>query len=184
MEGSKTDTGDIQRGDGGAERDSTADWLLPVEATPPLVGELEAKVDEAIVLARSSERAAQASRETAFASEQRARASEETARASERIARASEDAVRAIGAQVAEIGDRAADAAMQARRAADLAERASEAALTVARDPAPAAGQDPGGPDPAAGSLEDAWLRGFTERADRVMARLQAVERRLTPTRG
>ena len=151
MEGPETDTGT-------AERDSTQDWLLPAEATPPLVGELEAKVDEALTIAR---------------------ASEEVALTSQKAVRASEQVVRAIGAQVTEIGDQAADAAAQARRAADLAERASEAALTAASAPAPAAASHPG-----AGALEDAWLRGFTERADRVMARLRAVERRFTPTRG
>jgi methyl-accepting chemotaxis protein len=147
MDGSETDTG-------GTERDSTQDWLLPAEATPPLVGELEAKVDEAIAIARGSEA---------------------MARSSDKVARSSEQVVRAIGAQVTEIGDQAADAAAQARRAADLAERASEAALTAASASAP---------QPDAGALEDAWLRGFTERADRVMARLQAVERRFTPARG
>jgi hypothetical protein len=111
-------------------RDSTQDWLLPTDSVPPLLSELEARIDEAVA-----------------------------------IARASEEAVRVVGAA-------AADAAGQARRAAELAERASAAAIaasTVAAAPTP---------------LEDASLRGFTERADRVMARLRAVERRLTPARG
>jgi methyl-accepting chemotaxis protein len=158
MEGSEIDT------DATAERDGTQDWLLPAAATPPLVGELEAKVDEAITIARASERAA--------------RTSEEVARVSEKVARSSEETVRAISIQVAEIGDHAADAAAQARRAADLAERASEAAVTATNAPAAAA------PRQGADALEDAWLRGFTERADRVMARLQAVEQRFTPAQG
>jgi hypothetical protein len=120
------------------ERDSTQEWLLPAEARPPLVGDLEARIDEAITIARSSQ-----------------------------------EAVRAIGAQAAKIGAQAVDAASQARRAAELAERASEAALAAASAPVP-----------SAESLEDAWLRGFTERADRVMERLRALEQRMTPARG
>jgi len=123
---------------GAAERDSTQEWLLPAGARPPLVGELEARIDEAMTIARSSE-----------------------------------EAVRVIGAQAAEIGAQAVDAASQARRAAELAERASEAALAVATAPVP-----------GAESLEDAWLRGFTQRADRVMERLRALEQRSTPVRG
>jgi hypothetical protein len=133
-------------GDGGStERDSTKEWLLPAEAAPPLLGDLEARIDEAVT-----------------------------------IARASEQAVRVIGARAEEIGAQAVDAATQARRAADLAERASAAAIAAASAP-PETGTSPlAVPTP----LEDAWLRGFTERADRVMARLQAVERRPTPARG
>lgn len=116
----------------GSERDSTADWLLPADAAPPRIDELEARIDEAVETARASEAAV-------------------------RIASAA-----------------AVDAAGEARRAAELAERASEAAL--------AAGQV------AAASVPPVWederLRAFGERADRVFARLQAVERQLTPLQG
>mgnify|MGYP005811754997 CR=1 FL=1 len=106
-----------------SERDSTGDWLLPAAASPPSIGELDAKVELAL----------------------------ETARASERAARS--------------LGASAADAAVQARRAAELAERASAAAVrAVAAEPAP---------PPAA--AED--VRRFTERADRVLRRLTAIER-------
>jgi len=134
MEGSEVDAGST-------ERDSTKEWLLPAEAAPPLVGDLEARIEEAVT-----------------------------------IARASEEAVRVIGARAEAIGAQAVDAATQARRAADLAERASAAALTAATAATP--------PAAATSPLEDAWLRGFTERADRVMARLQAVEQRPAPARG
>jgi hypothetical protein len=138
MEGSEVDTGS-------RERDSTKEWLLPAEAAPPLLGDLEARIEEAVT-----------------------------------IARASEEAVRVIGARAEAIGAQAVDAATQARRAADLAGRASEAALAAAT--APAAAATP--PLVASSPLEDAWLRGFTDRADRVMARLRAVERRPAPARG
>ncbi len=117
-----------------AERDSTQDWLLPQGSAPPLLSELEQRIDQALVIAKASEKAA------------------------------------------VEIGTAALDAAQQARRAADVAERATAAALAVAeREPASAPAA-PGRP------AEDATLRSFSERADRVVARLRALERR--PRRG
>lgn len=107
-----------------SERDSTQDWLLPSGSAPPLLSELEGRIEEALTIARASERAAVA------------------------------------------VGDMALDAAEQARRAAELAERASAAALSV----------QPVAPEPA--PAEDTALRNFTERADRVVARLRALERR------
>jgi hypothetical protein len=109
-----------------AERDDTQDWLLPEGAAPPLLSELEGRIDEALIIAKASEKAVMA------------------------------------------VGDAAIDAAQQARRAAELAERAAEAALnaTPALSVAPA---------PAAVPHEDVALRRFSERADRVVARLRAV---------
>ena len=60
------------------------------------------------------------------------------------------------------VGDAALDAAEQARRAADLAERAADAALSAS-------------PPPPQLPYEDVALRNFSERADRVVARLRAV---------
>jgi hypothetical protein len=103
-----------------ADRDSTQDWLLSEGSRPPLLSELEDRIDEAMIIAKASEKAVMA------------------------------------------VGDAALDAAQQARRAADLAERASVAALsaTAALPQAP---------------LEDVALHGFSERADRVEARLSAL---------
>jgi hypothetical protein len=105
------------------ERDSTQDWLLPEGSRPPLLSELEGRIDEALIIAKASEKAVMA------------------------------------------VGDAALDAAQQARRAAELAERAAAAALS-ASPPAPA---------PAPDAYEDVALRNFSERADRVVARLRAV---------
>jgi hypothetical protein len=116
-----------------AERDSTEDWLIPEGSAPPLLSELEARIDEALVIARASEKAA------------------------------------------VEIGAAALDAAQQARRAAEIAERATTAALATE---APAPSGSPAGAPDAARSGEDAALRRFSERADRVVARLRALERR------
>ncbi|HEY5052046.1 MAG TPA: hypothetical protein VII45_01410 [Solirubrobacterales bacterium] len=41
----------------GSDRDSTQDWLLPEEALPPLLSELELRIDEAVATARASEAA-------------------------------------------------------------------------------------------------------------------------------
>ena len=124
----------------------------------PLVGELEARIDEALV-----------------------------------IARASEEGVR-------EVGEMALDAARQARRAAEAAERSAEAAgeardraarsagPIAAGDPPPlpvakaSSGAVPPTAPPAGGAVAppaqprfEVRFRSFTERADRVSARLQRL---------
>jgi hypothetical protein len=117
----------------GSARDDTQDWLLPESAAPPLLSELEQRIDEALVIAKASESAAVA------------------------------------------IGDAALDAAQQARRAADLAARATAAVLEAG--PAQPASRPEPAPQPE-GPAEDAALRSFSARADRVVARLRALERR------
>ena len=111
----------------GAERDDTQDWLLPESATPPLLSELEGRIDEALIVAKASEKAVMA------------------------------------------VGDAALDAAQQARRAAEMAERAAEAALAASPAPPVAPHSVSATPD------EDTALRNFSERADRIVARLRAV---------
>jgi hypothetical protein len=96
----------------------------------------------------------------------------------------------AKGAEAAalEIGDAALDAAQQAHRAAELAERAVGAGVGRpgrARNGGSETSVDTGGPPPpdngaevpAGDGLGDERLRLFTERADRVVARLRALER-------
>jgi hypothetical protein len=116
-----------------AERESTRDWLLPERSRPPLIGELEQRIEEALVTARASE------------------------------------------AAVMTVGAAALDAAEQARRAADLAERASAAALAV-RAGNPAYSVAPAGAE-RMGSGEEGGLRDFSERADRLVARLRQLQR-------
>lgn len=126
-----------------AERDSTEDWLLPAGSAPPLLRELEQKVDVALAIARSSEQA------------------------------------------VSKVGDAALEAAQQARRAAELAETASAAALEASRAVAGSApvAAEPAPEDTAVWAVPepppadpDASLRRFSEHADRVAARLRALE--------
>lgn len=119
-----------------SQRDTTQDWLLPEGAAPPLLSELEERIDEAVASAH---------------------AAEESARSAEEGARAAEAGVEAVGAA-------ALDAARQATRAAEMAERAS----TIALDAREATLE---------GRPEDSSLRSFSERADRVVARLRALQR-------
>ncbi len=115
--------------------DTTQDWLVPGHSRPPLIGELERRVEEALVTARASE------------------------------------------AAVISVGAAAIDAAEQARRAAELAERASAAALD-AQDRVALMVAPPAPPAPARASASDSEsMRDFSERADRLVARLRQLQR-------
>jgi hypothetical protein len=122
--------------------DITQDWLLPEHSRPPLIGELERRIDEALAIARVSE------------------------------------------AAVMTVGAAAIDAAEQARRAAELAERASSM-VVKARGPVtsippvaplavPTAPARASAPEPASGNPS---LKDFSERADRLVARLRQLQR-------
>jgi hypothetical protein len=66
-----------------AERESTQDWLVPGDSRPPTIGELERRIEEALVTARASEAAAVTIGAAAFdAAEQARRAAELAERAS------------------------------------------------------------------------------------------------------
>jgi hypothetical protein len=122
-----------------SERDSTQDWLLSEEATPPLLDELVERIEEALDVAYASEAAVGAVGDAAIDAAEQARA-------------AVKQALRA---------------AEQAHRSALLAEQASVAMLDDRRRRTVAGAV----PD------EDRSLRSFSERADRVVARLRALER-------
>ncbi len=57
----------------GSERDSTQDWLLPEGSAPPLLSELESRIDEALTIARASEKTAIAVGDAALDAAQQAR---------------------------------------------------------------------------------------------------------------
>jgi hypothetical protein len=57
----------------GSERDSTQDWLLPEGSAPPLLSELEGRIDEALTIARASEKVAIAVGDAALDAAQQAR---------------------------------------------------------------------------------------------------------------
>ena len=56
-----------------SERDSTQDWLLPESSRPPLLGELEARIEEATATARASEAAVTTVGAAAIAAAEQAR---------------------------------------------------------------------------------------------------------------
>jgi hypothetical protein len=121
------------------ERDSTQDWVVP-RGSVPLVSELEARIDEAVV-----------------------------------IARASEEGVR-------EVGEMALDAARQARRAAEAAEKSAKVAVE-ARDEVGSAAPESAGTEVVGRDVVavrqprfEIRFRSFNERADRLSARLRALQ--------
>lgn len=90
-------------------------------------------------------------------------------------ARAAEGAVMTVGAA-------ALDAAEQARRAAELAERAAGSAAEASRrgappETAPPAAAPPAAAPPAAVAPQSDSMRDFSERADRIVARLRQLQR-------
>jgi predicted HD phosphohydrolase len=81
---------------------------------------------------------------------------------------------RATEAAVMTVGAAALDAAEQARRAAELAERAASSAAGVSA----AAQRDRGeSPPPPREEPGDDSMRDFSERADRLVERLQQIQR-------
>jgi hypothetical protein len=57
----------------GSERDNTQDWVLPEAARPPLLSELEERIEEAVVTARASEAAVVGVGEAALEAAEQAR---------------------------------------------------------------------------------------------------------------
>ena len=168
-------------------RDNTEDWLIP-PGTVPTLSQLEARIDEAVVIARASEDGVGEVGEMALDAARQAR-------------------------RAAEAAERSAQAAVDA---ADRAESQGPVLQSAAQAPAPQdQGPGPAGPDPdlvppppataggwspksapptgssveegaQAGSAAEAApvrqprfevrFRRFTERADRVSARLRALQ--------
>lgn len=118
-----------------AARDTTQDWLLPGHSRPPLIGELERRIDEALATARASE------------------------------------------AAVMTVGASALDAAERARHAAELAKRASVAAADAQGRVASALMASAAEPGAVGEETEAGSLRDFSERADRLVARLRQLQR-------
>lgn len=112
----------------GSERDSTQDWVLPESARPPLLNELEARIDEAVVTARASEAAAMVIGEAALEAAEQAR---QAAGIAERAAATALDAQRRLvaaplGAEEPVAPRAGADGADERLR--DFAERADRIA--------------------------------------------------------
>jgi hypothetical protein len=146
------------RGIEGSQRDSTQDWLVP-QRTVPTLAELEARIDEAVVIARASEEGVGMVGEVAL----------DAARQARRAAEAAEESARA---------------AAQATAAA--AEKETQASSGPAGPGAASSGWSPksvppagrnGGEGPVAREVVIDPLQRFNERADAVAARLKKLER-------
>jgi len=147
----------------GSERDSTQDWIVP-RGTVPLVSELEARIDEALVIARASEEGVREVGEMAL----------DAARQARRAAEAAEKSA-------------AAAAAAQTKPAPDQKEEIKASRIEHKLSPlegekwfkedAKSAQKEPPvmkTPAPPQPHFE-ARFRTFTERADRVSARLRRL---------
>jgi hypothetical protein len=140
----------------GVERDDTQDWLLPAGSAPPLMSELESRVDEALRIARASEAAVMTVGAAALDAAEQAR-------------------------RAAELAERAARSAEAASAGVDREPVAAEPA-PIAAGPEPIAA----GPEPAerpvtaerevvSAPVEDSFER-FARRADRLLARLREID--------
>jgi hypothetical protein len=78
-----------------SSRDSTDEWRLPARLLPPTIAELELRIDEALVIARSSEAAVMTVGAAAIESAEQAK------RAADLAVKASEAASRGAGGAVA-----------------------------------------------------------------------------------
>ena len=150
-----------------SRRDATDEWVLPEQARPPLLSELEARIDHALATARSSEAAAIAVGSTALDAAEQAR-------------RSAELAERAHDLVAERLASQPAPAASQpdARPAQPPGPAASQPGARPAQPPSPngpsAAGEEP---DTAGAAHEEDPLHAFVARADRISARLQRLQR-------
>ena len=136
----------------GAARDNTEDWVLSEAARPRSFGELEARIDLALSVARSSETAvAEVGAAAIEAAEQARQAAELAGRA-------------AVAAETAAAA-RVEPAAPRPATAEPVATAAAEPVTTAEPEPAPAAVRQ-----------QEEWLIRFNHRAERLSARLVRLQ--------
>jgi hypothetical protein len=133
-----------------ASRDDTQDWLLPAGSAPPLMVELEHRVDEALAIAKASEAAVMSVGAAAIDAAEQARRAAELA---ERAARSAEAASSAAGPVAA---------------GAPPSPAVADASSGVAPPTAPPAATE------AASALDH--FENFNRHADEVLARLRELE--------
>jgi hypothetical protein len=124
--------------------ETTEEWLLPEHSRPPLIGELERRVDEALATARASEAAVMSVGAAAIDAAEQARRAAELAERASGAARDAQGKVAAIAARVpaptepAEARDNLSDFSARADR---LVARLRQ----LQRVPLPAPASDPAG---------------------------------------
>lgn len=138
--------------DAAADGESTRDWLLPEAARPPLIGDLQRQVEEALATARASEAAVITVGAAAIDAAEQARRAAELA---ERASVAALDAHEKVAA-VTVVSPRVEPAAGEGREEDSLSDFSARADRLVARlrqlqrVPLPAATSAPAGqPQPA-----------------------------------
>lgn len=167
----------------GSERDITNDWVIP-RGTVPTLNQLEARIDEAVVLARASEDGVREVGEMALDAARQAR-------------------------RAAEAAERSAEAAVEAAARAPVVQSAAQAPAAqdqglgpagpvpdlVPPPPATGGGRSPKSAPPTGRDVDEGTsaeqeaqavptpqprfevrVRSFNERADRVAARLRALQ--------
>jgi hypothetical protein len=80
----------------GAAGETTQDWLLPAHSRPPLIGELEQRVEQALATARASEAAVMTVGAAAIDAAEQARRAAELAERASAAALAAQDRVAAL----------------------------------------------------------------------------------------
>jgi hypothetical protein len=132
--------------------ESTQDWLLPEHSRPPLIGELERRVELALTMARASEAAVVTVGAAAIS--------------------AAEQAERAAG-----LAEKASATALEAQDRVAAMTLAPVTASPPAPSPAPQSAVAPERDDSPGGAEEDDSLSDFSARADRLVARLRQLQR-------
>jgi hypothetical protein len=152
-----------------SERDSTQDWIVPREAVPT-VAQLDARIGEALTIARASEEAVHEVGEMALEAARQALRAAEAAEGSAQAAVAAGRAARPAGP----VSDRGLSLPGESSRSSPPAGGAE------AED---ASGTEVGDEDQDGAETEESGeprfevrFRRFSERADRVSARLRALE--------
>lgn len=148
----------------GTQRDNTEDWIVP-RAAVPTIAELEARIDEALVIARASEEGVREVGEMAI----------EAAREAKRAADAAEEAVRAVpqapAARDEGFGPAGPVADLVPPPPATGGGRSSKSAPPTGRDVEGRPSEE-GGEDPVRFEVR---FRRFSERADRLSGRLRRL---------
>lgn len=134
-----------------ATGESTQDWLLPEHSRPPLIGELEQRVELALTMARASEAAVVTVGAAAIS--------------------AAEQAERAAG-----LAEKASATALEAQDRVAAMALAPATAFSPTASPSPQSAA-PKGDDGPSGAEEDDSLSDFSARADRLVARLRQLQR-------
>ena len=138
----------------GAQRDTTQDWIVP-RGTVPTVAELEARIDEAVVIARVSEDGVREVGAMALDAAKQAR-------------------------RAAEMAESASAAAVEAAaKAGGPAGPVSDSGLSLpgeSSESSPPPGRSAEGQTPRAREVVIDPLRRFNERADAIAARLEKLQ--------